>query len=170
MNENRLAAAAGREPHLRPGERCGTQGAHVRLAWLAGALGALACSATDQPSTGTTELNAPGGAPSSVVSAPGDETSNGGPQNGSQRVPFGPAPGAYRRLTSAAFVNSLRDLLAGPVTVDLSALEPDSWEVGGLPTVSAANVSISALGVEQYQTAIESVTRQVFADAGRRDQ
>jgi len=136
---------------------------------MAGALGALACSTTDTPSAGNTELSGPTGAPSSVVSEPGDETLNGDLQNGSQPVPFAPAPGSYRRLTSSAFVNSLRDLLGGPVTVDVSALEPDSWEVGGLPTVSAASVSISALGVEQYQTAIDSVTSQVFADAGRRD-
>ena len=98
-----------------------------------------------------------------------DDSVNGGLQNGSPTVPFAPAPGAFRRLTSAAFVNSLRDLLGEPVSVDISALEPDSWEVGGLPTVSAASVSISALGVEQYQTAIDSATSQVFADAGRRD-
>jgi Protein of unknown function (DUF1592)/Protein of unknown function (DUF1588)/Protein of unknown function (DUF1595)/Protein of unknown function (DUF1585)/Protein of unknown function (DUF1587) len=80
---------------------------------------------------------------------------------------FAPAPGAYRRLTNAAFRNSLRDLLGGPVTI--GALEPDSWTVGGLPTVGAAVSSVSALGVERYQTAVEAAVEQVFADDARRD-
>jgi hypothetical protein len=59
-------------------------------------------------------------------------------------------------------------LLAGPV--EIGELEPDSWSVGGLPSVSAAEVVISPRGVEQYQTAIEAATAQVFADTARRDQ
>lgn len=82
-------------------------------------------------------------------------------------VAFAPAPGAYRRLTNAAFTNSLRDLLGGPVQV--GALEPDSWAVGGLPTVGAAEVSISELGVEQYQTAVENSVELAFSDLERRD-
>src|SRR6185436_3293724 len=169
MNENRLAAAAGRELHLGPVQKCRRQRAQLRLAWLAGVLGALACSATSPPPAGNSELSSPSEEPSSMITGTVDDSVNGGLQNGSPTVPFAPAPGAFRRLTSAAFVNSLRDLLGEPVSVDISALEPDSWEVGGLPTVSAASVSISALGVEQYQTAIDSATSQVFADAGRRD-
>jgi Protein of unknown function (DUF1592)/Protein of unknown function (DUF1588)/Protein of unknown function (DUF1585)/Protein of unknown function (DUF1595)/Protein of unknown function (DUF1587) len=82
-------------------------------------------------------------------------------------VEFAPAPGAYRRLTNAAFRNSLRDLLGGPVTI--GSLEPDSWTVGGLPTVGAAVSSVSALGVERYQTAVEAAVDQVFANDARRD-
>lgn len=82
-------------------------------------------------------------------------------------VVFAPAPGAYRRLTNAAFTNSLRDLLGGPVEV--AALEPDSWAVGGLPTVGAAEVSISELGVEQYQTAVENSVELAFSDPSRRE-
>ena len=82
-------------------------------------------------------------------------------------VAFAPASGAYRRLTSTAFQNSLRDLLGGSVTV--GELEPDSWSVGGLASVSAATVSISQVGVEEYQTAIDAATKQVFADTTRRD-
>ena len=81
-------------------------------------------------------------------------------------VVFAPSPGAYRRLTASAFRNSLRDLLQGPVTI--GNIEPDSWSVGGLASVSAATVSISAAGVEQYQTAIDAATSQAFADATRR--
>lgn len=82
-------------------------------------------------------------------------------------VVFAPAPGAYRRLTNTAFANSLRDLLEGPV--EIGPLEPDSWVVGGLPTVGAAEVSLSELGVEQYQSAVESAVALAFADATRRD-
>jgi Protein of unknown function (DUF1592)/Protein of unknown function (DUF1588)/Protein of unknown function (DUF1585)/Protein of unknown function (DUF1595)/Protein of unknown function (DUF1587) len=85
---------------------------------------------------------------------------------GGTPVVFAPSAGAYRRLTSSAFRNSLRDLLAGPVTI--GDLEPDSWSVGGFPSVSAATVSISAAGVDQYQTAIDAATSQAFADATRR--
>ena len=82
-------------------------------------------------------------------------------------VTFAPATGAYRRLTSTAFQNSLRDLLGGSVTV--GELEPDSWSIGGFASVSAATVSISQVGVEDYQTAIDAATTQVFADTTRRD-
>lgn len=81
-------------------------------------------------------------------------------------VVFAPSPGAYRRLTSTAFRNSLRDLLQGPVT--LGELEPDSWSVGGFPSISAATVSISPAGVERYQAAIETATAALFADGVRK--
>jgi hypothetical protein len=85
---------------------------------------------------------------------------------GGNPVVFAPSPGAYRRLTATAFRNSLRDLLQGPVTI--GDVEPDSWAVGGFASVGAATVSISAVGVEQYQTAIDAATSQAFADATRR--
>jgi hypothetical protein len=85
---------------------------------------------------------------------------------GSTPVVFSPSAGAYRRLTSTAFRNSLRDLLQGAVTV--GDLEPDSWSVGGFPSVSAATVSISPAGTEQYQSAIDAATTQAFADATRK--
>ena len=86
--------------------------------------------------------------------------------SGSPPVVFAPSAGAYRRLTASAFRNSLRDLLQGPVTI--GKLEPDSWSIGGFASVSAATVSISAAGVEQYQTAIDAATTQAFADSTRR--
>src|SRR5213078_2439174 len=104
-----------------------------------------------------------GAAAGSVAAGTGGSSGAGG---AAAQVAFAPAPGAYRRLTSTAFENSLRDLLGGPV--DIGDLEPDSWSVGGLPTVGAATVSISELGVEQYQSAIDAATTQVFADATRR--
>jgi len=86
---------------------------------------------------------------------------------GGASVAFAPSPGAYRRLTASAFRNSLRDLLQGPVTI--GDLEPDSWSIGGFPSVSAATVSISSTGVEQYQTAIDTATAAAFADTTRRN-
>src|SRR5690606_35367657 len=68
---------------------------------------------------------------------------------------------------NAAFANSLRDLLGGPV--EIGPLEPDSWAVGGLPTVGAAVVSVSELGVENYQTTVENAVELAFSDATRRD-
>lgn len=80
---------------------------------------------------------------------------------------FEPSPGSFRRLTTSAFRNSLEDLLGGPVS--LGETEPDSWAVGGLPTVSAAEVAISPRGVELYQVAIEAAVDELFADTQRRD-
>lgn len=93
----------------------------------------------------------------------------GGTGTGGTAAPvvFAPSAGAYRRLTASAFRNSLRDLLGGPVTI--GDLEPDSWSVGGLASVSAATVSVSPTGVERYQTAIEAATVQAFADTTRRN-
>ena len=99
------------------------------------------------------------GAPGSGGAAPPDG-SGGAP------VVFAPSAGAYRRLTASAFRNSLRDLLQVPITT--GNLEPDSWSIGGFPSVSAATVAISANGVEQYQAAIDAATTTAFADSARR--
>ena len=129
---------------------------------------------TGQGSGGTSSLGGGSGqggtsaGTTSTAGAGGSAGDSGGVSgSGGAPVVFAPSPGAYRRLTSAAFRNSLRDLLDGPV--DVGELEPDSWSIGGLPTVGAAEVSISQRGVEQYQSAVEAATAQVFADAARRD-
>ena len=101
------------------------------------------------------------------IGTAGNTGSGGKPGTGGAPAVFGPAPGAYRRLTASAFRNSLRDLLQGPVTV--GTLEPDSWSVGGFASVSAATVAISATGVERYQAAIDSATAAAFADTTRRN-
>lgn len=101
-----------------------------------------------------------------TTSSPTSEVTT--PPSTSEPVLFAPAPGAYRRLTNTAFANSLRDLLEGPV--EIGPLEPDSWTVGGLPTVGAAAVSLSELGVEQYQTTVEDAVDAAFSDATRRDE
>ena len=105
-----------------------------------------------------------GGSGGSMNGSGGSGSGSGG--SGGAQVSFAPAAGAYRRLTASAFRNSLRDLLQGSVTV--GSLEPDSWSVGGFASVSAATVSVSAPGVEQYQTAVDSATTALFADSARR--
>ncbi len=143
-----------------------------------GVIGSPASTATDgtsssgAPKPGTTGSGSTGAGASSATGtgSTGSATNgSGGSGTGGTPVPvaFAPAGGAYRRLTSTAFQNSLRDLLGGSVTV--GELEPDSWSVGGFASVSAATVSISQVGVEDYQAAIDAATKQVFADTTRRD-
>ena len=116
--------------------------------------------------TGSTGIgNGSSGTGNSGVGATG--TGATGAVSGPPTTAFAPAPGAFRRLTATSFQNSLNDLLGGPVTI--GDLEPDSWEVGGFATVSAGTVSISELGVEQYQTAVDAATTQAFADTTRRN-
>lgn len=106
-------------------------------------------------------------APSEESTLPAPPPDSTAPVTTAAPVTFAPAPGVYRRLTNAAFANSLRDLLHGPI--EIGPLEPDSWAVGGLPTVGAAEVSVSELGVEQYQNAVEGAVALAFADLSRRD-
>ncbi|HSS38652.1 MAG TPA: DUF1592 domain-containing protein, partial [Polyangia bacterium] len=146
----------------------------ARVAGIGGLLAMLGCvgvvtspaTATHEGSSGT---STGAGAGTGTGSTGATNTGRGGSGTGGAPMPvtFAPATGAYRRLTSTAFQNSLRDLLGGSVTV--GELEPDSWSVGGFASVSAATVSISQVGVEDYQPAIDAATTQVFADATRRD-
>lgn len=136
----------------------------------------VACTGAVDPST----RGNPSGIPSAAGSAGTGLTTGTGGASGTSASPtsgsnagggaslgFAPSTGAYRRLTASAYRNSLRDLLQGPVTV--GELEPDSSAVGGLASVGAATVSISSTGVQQYQTAADAVTTQLFADTARRD-
>lgn len=126
---------------------------------------------TGSGGSGTTSTGSGGAASGSGGAGTGSGsggTGTGGADSGTggASVAFAPAPGAYRRLTTSAFRNSLRDLLQGAVTI--GDLEPDSWSIGGFPSVSAATVSISSTGVEEYQTAIDTATAAAFADTTRR--
>jgi len=117
-------------------------------------------------SSGTTESTGGSGVSTGTGGRGG---STGATGSGGSTVPvvFAPAPGAIRRLTRAAYLNSLRDLLGGRVTV--GDLEPDGFSVGGFASVTAATGAISNSGVQQYQTAADLATTQVFADTARRD-
>jgi len=143
-----------------------------------GALGMVgACTGVVGPSTFNNSKGAPGaGGGAGIASTTGvgsgsagnsGLTAGGSSGAGSATLAFAPSGGAYRRLTASAYRNSLRDLLQGPVTI--GELEPDSSAVGGLASVSAAAVSISSTGVQQYETAADAVTTQLFADTARRD-
>jgi hypothetical protein len=111
---------------------------------------------------GSSSMTAGGaGTGSTVPTGAAGSGGTGGP------VVFAPAPGAVRRLTRAAYLNSLRDLLGGAVTV--GDLEPDSSSVGGFASVTAATGAISSSGVQDYQSAADAATTQVFADTARRD-
>ena len=136
----------------------------ARLAGIGGLMTMLGCVGVI-----TSPSNEMHGGTSAGVTGAGSSGSgaNSGTGGAPMPVTFAPATGAYRRLTSTAFQNSLRDLLGGSVTV--GELEPDSWSIGGFASVSAATVSISQVGVEDYQTAIEAATTQVFSDTTRRD-
>ena len=149
--------------------------------WWALAIGALGCTGTIGTPGNQSRLSGSG----SGTATGGSGTSNGtgtttagsgtggsgaaasGTGGGAPTIAFAPASGAFKRLTATSFQNSLNDLLGGPVTV--GDLEPDSWEVGGFATVSAGTVSVSELGVEEYQTAIDAATTQAFADTTRRN-
>ena len=79
-----------------------------------------------------------------------------------------PAPPVLSRLTADQYRSSLRDLF-GPELVLPSALEPDRPALG-LLSVGAAVTSISARGVEQYETAAFSIAAQVLGSPERRAQ
>jgi hypothetical protein len=79
--------------------------------------------------------------------------------------PYQPAPGMLRRLTRTQFRNAVHDVFG--VDVDITQLDPDSWD-DNMAVIGAASVVTSELGVEQYQTAIESAVNTVFADATAR--
>jgi hypothetical protein len=79
--------------------------------------------------------------------------------------PFQPAAGMLRRLTRAQFRNSVRDVFG--VDVDVSELEPDSWN-GNFATIGAASVVTAERGVEQYHAAIEKAVGAVFSDEAKR--
>ena len=99
----------------------------------------------------------------------GTNTGSGGAASGSggaSAVPFAPAPGSLKRLTASSYRNSLRDLLG---TLTIGDVEQDSWALGGLAAVGASQVSVSQVGVEDYQAAADAATTQVFADTARRD-
>jgi len=149
----------GAEPHGRaaggPGGGAGATGVGS-VSGSAGASGTTGAGGATPTGTGAGS----GGGAGTGAGTAGTSGTGGAP------VVFAPSPGAYRRLTASAFRNSLRDLLQGPVTI--GNIEPDSWSVAGLASVSAATVSVSAAGVEQYQTAIDAATSQAFADATRR--
>jgi len=150
------------------GANSGTGGAPTGSGGKGPGSGGASSGGESGSSSGGSNGSASGGSGGATGSSGAPGSGGAGSPDGSGGAPvvFAPSGGAYRRLTASAFRNSLRDLLQIPVTV--GDLEPDSWSIGGFPSVSAATVAISATGVEQYQAAIDAATTTAFADSARR--
>ncbi len=86
-------------------------------------------------------------------------------ERGAQPV-YTAEPPITRRLTYDQYVHTLDDLFGEGLVIPPS-LEPDS-RVSGLYAVGASVTSISALGVERYESAAFDVAEQVLADPERR--
>ncbi len=82
-------------------------------------------------------------------------------------VPFAPAAGGMRRLTSSQYRNAIQDLLGVPATL---ALEADDKAATRFAPVAAYKVSTSPMGVEKYLEAALTTPKVVFADAGKREE
>lgn len=76
-----------------------------------------------------------------------------------------PAP-VLRRLTEAQYLNTITDLFGADIVIT-TGLEPDE-RVDGLYSVGASVVTISALGVEEYEAAAFAVAEQALADEAKR--
>jgi hypothetical protein len=77
-----------------------------------------------------------------------------------------PEPPVLRRLTYAQYVRTVGDLFGDGLVLP-TELEPDSRS-SGLYAVGVSLTSISALGVERYESAAYDIAEQVFADDARR--
>jgi hypothetical protein len=96
------------------------------------------------PSGGSSSTSNTGGSGSVILS-------NGGPK--------------LRILTQTEYMNSLTDLVGGPINAKLD-LPPDTF-VSGFAAIGSAEVTINASAVEQYETASRTAAAEVFADATR---
>ncbi len=76
-----------------------------------------------------------------------------------------PAAPMLRRLTTAQYENTVRDLLGADIVLPAS-LEPDAAEAG-LLSVGAATASVSSLGVERYEDAALLLADQVADEPAR---
>jgi hypothetical protein len=75
--------------------------------------------------------------------------------------PVSQAAPAVRRLTVAQYRNTLTDLLGPGLVFPMLDEEPGT---GGFSTTGAAQVTTSFHGVEQYVSAAEIISRQLFND------
>jgi hypothetical protein len=73
---------------------------------------------------------------------------------------------ALKRLTKEQYENSLRDVLGADLALP-SAVEPDI-AAAGLLAIGASRTTISAWGVEQYESAAFSIAAQIMDDEARR--
>jgi hypothetical protein len=77
-----------------------------------------------------------------------------------------PNDAALKRLTKEQYLNSLRDVLGSDLALP-AAVEPDI-AAAGLLSVGASRTTISAWGVEQYESAAYSLAAQIMDDEDRR--
>lgn len=92
--------------------------------------------------------------------------SEGDPGRWEQPVDVDPTPVVIKRLTASQYESSVKDLI-GPVAVPIN-LEPDTMYEGFL-VVGGAKSSISALGVERYESAAYEIAEQAMNDAAIAD-
>ncbi len=83
-------------------------------------------------------------------------------------VPTGPVgeavatPSAAQRLTRSQYAASIHDIFGAEVVVP-SALEPDV-ALDGFESIGASNSTVSARGIEQYETAAYAIGKQISLD------
>lgn len=82
-------------------------------------------------------------------------------------IELGQSPVAIKRLTHTQYHNAVHDLVGEDIAVPIS-LEPD-LAVDGFLAVGAATTSISALGVERYESAAYDIAEQAMEPGDARD-
>jgi hypothetical protein len=80
---------------------------------------------------------------------------------------FTPAASRLHKLTRAQYMNSLRDVLGGDVTIAKDAIEDDS-EKNGFVSIAMSSVTISSRGIEQYEAAGYAAAKQVLENDVRK--
>lgn len=82
-------------------------------------------------------------------------------------IEIGESPVALKRLTQSQYKNAVHDLFHADIAVPIS-LEPDV-AVDGFVAVGASTTSISALGVERYESAAYDIAGQAMDPGEARD-
>ncbi len=148
------------------------------MSWLESHFGseapwAVACIALVSSACNASISGPADGQPNTAAgtSTGGASTMAGGGGTGNAPLPtapgeFGLGPAAMTRLTSAAYLNTLRDLF-GSQSAQGVATEPD-FVVSGLTSIGARSASVSRTGVRLYDTAANSVAEHAVADANFR--
>jgi hypothetical protein len=100
-------------------------------------------------------------------SGPSGEGPSGNGPGGTTTDKFTPAASRLHKLTNAQYMNSLRDILGGPVTIPADAIEADS-EKNGFISIAMSSVTISSRGIEQYEAAAYAASKQVLENDARK--
>jgi hypothetical protein len=126
----------------------------IAVVVASGCSGAIGDSTTGGPNGGSSSGPTNGG-PSGNGMMVGN---NGGPSG-----PMDQPAASLHKLTVAEFTNSVHDLLGTDATTPMT-LEPDQ-QIDGFRSLSASVVSISPMGVSQYETVIDAAAAAAFASA-----